>query len=355
MQKHILLVSILALSSCQFFQSESKTNQEVTEQNTSLGELTFIDFDTTVLLKEVVITNRKGAVIFTDANDKAKQVTTMQFGQWLEVIEEQAAWYAIRLYVGNEIDTDSDIQSERIGWVRLFVKKADVGSGKDLKLTETDLYVLNDNFAEGNVSEEKIRQVLQMEIVDKSTYLKAQTQSVNQLLSDTLAVKKINGALSFIAQDHSVTVLKDNDSDSDDLETYEYMGQIEALQKYVVWTNYHEMSNFILIDKRNGLQKTYIGFPYLSSDKKHLVTFSPEMEPYRTDFSLFEIDNNQEAKEVFSYSFKYWMPYVGVIQDLFWSADGYFYMPINHTATYWDEGDYNTANSQYIRIKIKQN
>lgn len=355
MQKHILLVSILALSSCQFFQSESKANQEVTEQNTSLGELTFIDFDASALLKEVVVTNRKGAALFVDVNEDKKPIAAMPYAQRLQVIEELTDWYVIRLYVGDEVETDSYIKSDRIGWVKLFVKKADVGSQKDLKLIEEDLYVLNENLENSKVSEEKIRQVLQMEIVDKSTYLKAQTQSVNQLLSDTLAVKKTNGAISLIAQDHSVIVLMDNEVDNDSHEVYHYVGQIEALQKYLVEANYYEMTNYLLIDKKNGEKKTYSGFPYLAFDKRHLVTFSPEMESLGTEFSLFQIDDNQQVKEVFSCLFKNWMPYVDVIQNVFWTADGYVYLPVNHGATYWDEGAYNTANSQYIRIKIKQN
>ncbi|MDO5105638.1 hypothetical protein [Capnocytophaga sp.] len=352
MRKIILLASVLILSSCQFFNKNNNENQEVTDTDIPRAKLVWLDFIDPALIEKKFVTNRKGTTLFLGADENTRKIDTAPYGTGLEVIEEYEDWYVVQWYVTEEYEEDGK-EISRMGWAKAYVKKTDVGNLEDIKLKESDLYALYEEL-ESPISEETVRDMFQIELIDQKTYNEAKKLRVSHLLQDTLAVRKLNGALSLTFEDYSVVVLKDNDTDNDEGEVYEYMGQIEALQKYVVYASYFESGEYILFDKRNGKRQEFSGFPYLSPDKKQIFVFPIIMEEQVSGVIFYEVNENQEIKELISAPFKNWMPYFDVYEGLFWATDEYFYMPVNHTAVYWNEyGNYNTQNCQYLRIKKK--
>ncbi|WGU70035.1 hypothetical protein QIU18_10935 [Capnocytophaga canimorsus] len=225
---------------------------------------------------------------------------------------------------------------------------------EDIKLIESDLYVLDDNI-EVYMSEETVRDLFQIELIDQKTYNEAQKQRVNYLIEDTLAVQKCDGVISLTFDNHLLTTLMDDDTDGDDFLIYTYEGEIEGLQKHVIFVSSFSTVGYILFDKRNGKRKEFSGFPHLSPDKKQMISLSPLIHELVSNINFFEVDENQYIRDTYSLWFKNWKPYFYMVEGLFWATDGYFYMPVNHKAVYWDykSGDYNTESCQYIRIKKK--
>ncbi|MDO4727485.1 MAG: hypothetical protein Q4B43_00620 [Bacteroidota bacterium] len=350
MQKIILLASVLILSSCQFFNKNNDENQEVTDTETSEAELVWLDYETTTVIEKKFVTNREGTTLFVGADENAREIQTIPYGKDLDVLEEYEDWYAVQSSVTEEYEEDGK-EISRTGWAKVYVKKTDVGDLEDLKLIESELYALYED-SESPISEETVRKLFQIELIDQKTYNEAKKRRMSHLLQDTLAVRKLNGTLSLTFEDYSVVTLIDNNPDDDESKIYEYVGQIEALQKYVVRLGHYESVEYILFDKRNGKSQEFSGFPYLSPDKKQIVVFPVIREGLMSDVTFYEVNENQEINKSVAVPFKIWMPYLDVYEDLFWATDGYFYTPVNHTAAYWDiNGMYNTQNCQYIRIK----
>ncbi|MFJ1438131.1 SH3 domain-containing protein [Capnocytophaga canimorsus] len=343
MRKIILLASILILNGCQFFNKNNNENEEVTDD-----ELVWIDFVNISSFEQKFVTNRKGINLFTRANETAKIIDTVPYGEILEIIYKDEDWYAVRWRIINE-------EEGQDGWVQAYVKKTDLGEMEDIKLIESDLYVLDDNI-EVYMSEETVRDLFQIELIDQKTYNEAQKQRVNYLVEDTpLSVQKRDGVISLTFEDHLVTTLMDDDTDGDDFLIYTYEGEIEGLQKHVIFVSSFSTVGYILFDKRNGKRKEFSGFPHLSPDKKQMISLSPLIHELVSNIEFFEVDENKEIRGTYTLWFKNWKPYFYMVEGLFWATDGYFYMPVNHKAVYWDykSGDYNTQNCQYIRIKKK--
>ncbi|WGU70033.1 hypothetical protein QIU18_10925 [Capnocytophaga canimorsus] len=351
MRKMILLASVFILCSCQFFNKNNNENQEFIDTEIPQAEVVWLAFIDPDLIEKKFVTNREGTTLFLGADENTRKINTAPYGTRLKVIEKQEDWYVVQWYVTEEYEEDGK-EISRTGWAKAYVKKTDVGNLEDIKLKESDLYAFYED-SESPISEETVRELFQIEFIDKKTYEEANKLRVNHLLEDTLAVRKLNGALSLTFEDDSVVILKDNDTDNDGAEVYEYMGQIEALQKYVVYVSYFESGEYILFDKKNGKRQEFSGFPYLSPDKKQIVVFPISMEGDES-VAFYEVDENQGIKESVSLLFTNWIPYFDVYEGLFWATDGYFYTPVNHSAVYWDiNGNYNVENCQYIRIKKK--
>ncbi|MFJ1411173.1 hypothetical protein [Capnocytophaga canimorsus] len=352
MQKIILLASVLILNSCQFFNKNNNENQEFIDTEIPQAELVWLDFIDPASIEKKFVTNREGTTLFLGADENTRKIDTAPYGTGLEVLEKYEDWYVVQWYVTEEYEEDGK-EISRTGWAKAYVKKTDVGNLEDIKLIESDFYALYEE-SESPISEETVRDMFQIELIDQKTYNEAKKLRVSHLLQDTLAVRKRNGALSLTFEDDSVVILKDNDTDNDEAEVYEYMGQIEALQKYVVYVNYCESIEYVLFDKRNGKRQEFLGFPYLSPEKKQIVVFPIITEGLMSDVTFYEVDENQDIKKSIAIPFKNWMPYSDVYEGLFWATDGYFYMPVNNKAVYWDiNGNYNVENCQYIRIKKK--
>ncbi|MDO4727486.1 MAG: hypothetical protein Q4B43_00625 [Bacteroidota bacterium] len=351
MQKIILLASVLILSSCQFFNKNNDENQEVTDTETSEAELVWIDYEAADVIEEKFVTNREGTTLFVGADGSTRKIDTAPYGTRLKVIEKQEDWCVVQWYVTEEYEEDGK-EISRTGWAKVYVKKTDLGNYEGIKLIESDLYALCED-SESPISEETIRDLFQIELIDQKTYNEAKKRRVSYLLQDTLAVRKLNGTLSLTFEDYSVVTLTDKDPDIEESKIYKYVGQIEALQKYVVYLSYNKLGEYILFDKKNGKRQEFSGFPYLSPDKKQIVVFSFTIEG-EASVTFYEVDENQEIRDTYWLWFTNWISYFDVYEGSFWATDGYFYTPVNHSAVYWDiNGDYNTESCQYIRIKKK--
>jgi hypothetical protein len=115
--------------------------------------------------------------------------------------------------------------------------------------------------------------------------------------------------------------------------------------------SYWESWDYKFINKTTGKEEvSFVDYPFISPDKKHIISISAN--PYNTtaDLELYSILNNK-VRMIMGASFKTWMPVNGA-DTMFWSSDGFLYVAALPVSTYWNaNGDFNT-DRQYIRIKV---
>lgn len=227
-------------------------------------------------------------------------------------------------------------------------------SPKDSLLTASELNIISSISTNGNTEffdkGKALTKYVQIELITQSLFKSKMKDSVSFVRYDTIPNKKKNSITELVCKAKTVKLI-DKPDDNDSMEIYSYVGQIDVLNKYLVAVSYYESGEFFFIDKTTGAKTDSFGdFPTISPDKKHIISINAN--PYETtaDMELFEI-KNEKIKPIMTASFKNWMPLMEH-GKIFWSNDGYLYLSVHNTKTYWtDDGNLNNK-YQYIRLKL---
>lgn len=197
--------------------------------------------------------------------------------------------------------------------------------------------------------DESLTKYFNLELIDQKLYNAKKKKAVSFLLANTTAHKKMNGTVTLPCQKKTVT-FTDLPSEEETHRIYEYIGEIGWLNAYMVFGMYWEDYDYKLIDKTSGEEiKVFVDFPNISADKKNILCLGANIYENTADLDFYTIDHKKIIQKM-NAAFKYWMP-AGEVTDMFWSTDGYFYLPVVASANYW-KPDGNLNNQwQYIRIK----
>lgn len=314
-----------------------------------------IDYDNTPVLKQVLVTDKQGAVARQLPSGAAREVEKYTFGQKLEVIEDRDGWYAIRDRIYREYDDNNDgiIERDVSKWEKVFVKKDQTGSTDSVALTSDDLNIMSylsvnkdyEHFEEG----EALNDYLRFELIDKALFESKRPLAVDFLSKDK-SIKKRNGVI-LIPTAGKVVTFTDNEADHDGYQVFESVGQIAPLNQYLVNGAYWESGDYTMIDKDTGeTTQTFIDYPHISPNKKNIVSAYANPYEQATDLELYKIDG-KKITPIMRAGFKNWMPAVEP-EDMFWARDGYLYLAVNHSAAFWKEDGSLNDTFQYIRIKV---
>ncbi|WP_352258968.1 hypothetical protein [Psychrobacter sp. TB55-MNA-CIBAN-0194] len=315
-----------------------------------------IDYDDTTVLKKVFVTDDNGAIARQLPSGAARKVKSYTFGEKLEVIEDRGDWYAVRDKIYREYDENGDgvVETNIVKWEKVFVKKDHTGAIRKTILTPDELniitYLLADGKDERFEKGKALKTYLKFELIDKSLFEKKRPLAVNFLSKDKM-IKKQKGVLS-IPTTKKVVKLIDIDTDDDSRASFEYIGQINALNQHLIFGQFWEISGYTMIDKTNGEEtQSIIGFPYLSPNKKYIIAVYAD--PYgeqHADLELYRIENKQIVP-ILNAEFKNWMPATEP-EDIFWARDGYLYLAVTHSLNFWKEDGLLNDKFRYIRIKV---
>jgi hypothetical protein len=349
-----LLLTIFGCNNCG--QPNEKTVQRtVSDTLTTEDENTGnkIDYDKTKVLQSVYVVDRNGTEIKQQADKNSKTLGTYEFGAKLEVIEETEEWFGVRDRITREfLRNGSKIEST--GWEKVYVIKSQTGSINEITLVPSDLNIISslttNQKTENFETDKELKDFLRIELIDKQLFDSKRGSSVKFLLADTTEIQKKKGIIELKCQSKVKRYIDKPDAE-ESMQVFNYVGQFEFLNKYLIGGSYYEGLDYKFVDKSSGEEtQTFGEYPNISADKKHIICIYTN--PYETtaDLELYSIDDKQ-IKHTMSASFKNWMPTVEP-EEMFWSNDGYLYLTANHVNSFWKQDGNLNDKCQHIRIKI---
>lgn len=209
-------------------------------------------------------------------------------------------------------------------------------------LSEKDLYTDYDGGSQ-------LADFFVIELIDKDTFLKNKGSAVEYFTLDSTSIKKYKGVLR-LPHNNGVVTLTDNLSDGENHKEYSYVGQVKALNAYLISGIYWEDWNYFFIDKQAGRTiQTFANFPYLSADERFIVSVDVDSFEGAAYIDLYEVSDKRYIDPMIGMYIKNWIP-LGK-DKIYWSTDNYLYMAVLSNQDYWAaEGNY-TGLDQYIRLR----
>jgi len=353
-----ILLSSLILGSVSCKKSETVETQvqtpavdTLTKKDNSRGYP--IDYDKTKVIRNVIVTSRSGTEMKQEKDADSKTLGTYEYGVMLEVIEDAGEWLGVRDRITRTyVENDKTIESN--GWEKVYVRKDATGKIGELSLLPSDLTAITYLTINGKNQEitkdEQLKDYIKIELIDKSLFESKKETSVNYLVKDTTAITKKNGIIELKSL-NKTKIFKDHPTDEDSREIFNYIGQVPALNQYLVQGNYYEGYDYQFIDKTTGADtQTFSDLPYISPDKKHIIAIYGNPYESTADLELYYVNGNK-IKNIIIASFKNWMPSFEP-SEMFWSNDNHLYLTVNHAKATWQENGKPSSPSQYIRIRI---
>ena len=234
---------------------------------------------------------------------------------------------------------------------RGYVEKEDMGDWEALKSKMTGEVLVESIY--GDISD-TISKCLNINQVSSEEYQEALKNKVDFLQRDTLAIVKKKGKLTFVCKQRTV-YLKDDISELADKHfdmIYTYLGNIPAIDQYVVLEDTQRSLAYILIDKTTGEKRRFEKFPFLSADKRYIINIGRDYYDRDRLISLYRIEHIKPLKIdtlVEGYT-KSWDVYDLDKEPIFFSKNDYLYAPMNVVSNFFDE--HNNPNKQRMYIKI---
>ncbi len=335
MKYFVFFVLILSLTSCSFFQGQTSVGEEKVQEMQEI----FVPVD-----KELYVISHT-ALQYTEPDllsNPDKQVSS--FGDLFEIEAESDHFYKIK---------------SNWDW---YLRKEDMGSYEDIQFTKEvleDVHFIGKREGDTFVDEKEgttLTKYFTIDLISYEEYQKAKKNGYFPLVKDTLAIKKKEGILSLPCRD-MVVKLKDVEmTPQDDLEYYEYLGEMQPIHQYLIAGNYYEAWDKFFIDKKTGHKTEIESHPYLSPDGKYIVTLGVTEMGGATAIALYKVLSKEPfaIELVVSAWIRYWVAYeASKNRPTFFGKDGCLYVAMDALDSY--EYNYKEEDKlcKYVRIKIK--
>tara|TARA_Y100000815_G_C13342530_1_gene500636 strand:+ start:396 stop:1475 length:1080 start_codon:yes stop_codon:yes gene_type:complete len=351
----LLISCITFLISCKESNTK-KTNIDINLDSISHPEQIIdkgnpIDFENTKVLSQVYVTSKNNIEAKQDKDNNSKTVHNYMYAEKLDVIEDNGIWLGIRERIRREFIQDGKT-IQLIQWEKVYVPKIKTGSIEQIKISSSDLYsnnylIIKEKEVKSDY-EKQIKEYLIIELIDKDFYNSKKEQKIDFLIADTNEIKKKNGTIELKCQNKTVTYSDKPDAEEQRQE-FEYIGQINFLNKYLISCSYWENSDFRFVDKITAEETNLLDYPYISQDKKNIICIFTNPYDTSADIEIYSI-NESNIQKVLFVSFDKWMPVES--HDFFWNKDGYLYLAAINSNVFWSSDGNTNKKAQYIRIKI---
>ena len=242
-----------------------------------------------------------------------------------------------------------------------YLRKEDMGSYEDIQFTKEvleDVHFIGKREGDTFVDEKKgttLSKYFTIDLISYEAYQKAKKKGYFPLVKDTLAIKKKEGILSLPCRDTLVELKDVEMTPQDDLEVYEYEGEMQPIHQYLIAGYYYEAGDKFFIDKRTGHETEIESHPYLSPDGKYIITLGVTEMGGATAIALYKVLSKEPfaIELVVSAWIRYWVAYENdKKRPTFFSKDGCLYVAMDLSGSYqYDKPD---KSCKYVRIKIKQ-
>ena len=339
--KHIAIIFVTSLlASCNLFQKTQPTGESVAvEEARKQQEEAFVPVE-----KELYVISHT-ALRYTVPDIHSDPEEAMNsFGNLFEIEAESEHFYKIK---------------SNWDW---YLRKEDMGSYEDIRFTKEvleDVYLIGKKQEDGTIEEEKgitLSKYFTIDLISYEEYQKALGKGYFPLVKDTLSIKKQKGVLTLPCND-TVVKLKDVEmTPQDDLEYYEYLGEIQPIHQYLIAGYYYEAGDKFLIDKRTGHKTEIESHPYLSPNGKYIITLGVTEMGGATAIALYKVLSKDPfaIELVVSAWIRYWVAYeASKNRPTFFGKEGCLYVAMDALDSY--EYNYKEEDKpcKYVRIKIK--
>lgn len=320
MRNLLLYISILSFVGCNLFQKQQPAGESVAS---------FWKDEVFVPVEKELYVIKDVTTIYASLTDSIPSLFCIM-GDKLEIIAEGKELYKTE---------------------RGYVEKEDMGDWEALKSKMTGEVLVESIY--GDISD-TISKYLNINQVSSEEYQEALKNKVDFLQRDTLAIVKKKGKLTFVCKQRTV-YLKDDISELADKHfdmIYTYLGNIPAIDQYVVLEDTERSLAYIFIDKTTGEKRRFEKFPFLSADKRYIINIGRDYYDKDRLISLYRIEHIKPLKIdtlVEGYT-KSWDVYDHDKEPIFFSKNDYLYAPMNVLSNFFDE--HNNPNKQRIYIKI---
>ena len=320
MRNLLLYISILSFVGCNLFQKQQPAGESVAS---------FWKDEVFVPVEKELYVIKDVTTIYASLTDSIPSLFCIM-GDKLEIIAEGKELYKTE---------------------RGYVEKEDMGDWEALKSKMTGEVLVESIY--GDISD-TISKYLNINQVSSEEYQEALKNKVDFLQRDTLAIVKKKGKLTFVCKQRTV-YLKDDISELADKQfdmIYTYLGNIPAIDQYVVLEDTERSLAYILIDKTTGEKRRFEKFPFLSADKRYIINIGRDYYDLDRLISLYRIEHIKPLKIdtlVEGYT-KSWDVYDLDKEPIFFSKNDYLYAPMNVVGNFFDE--HNNPNKQRMYIKI---
>ncbi len=323
MRNLLLYISILSFVGCNLSQKQQPAGESVAS---FWKEEVFVPMD-----KELYVL-KDGVARYRSLDDSIPTLTLLM-GDKVRVIAQGERFYKTE---------------------RGYVEKEDMGDWEALKSKMIGEVLVESIY--GDISD-TISKYLNINQVSSEEYQEALKNKVDFLQRDTLAIVKKKGKLTFVCKQRTV-YLKDDISELADKHfdmIYTYLGNIPAIDQYVVLEDTERSLAYILIDKTTGEKRRFEKFPFLSADKRYIINIGRDYYDLDRLISLYRIEHIKPLKIdtlVEGYT-KSWDVYDLDKEPIFFSKNDYLYAPMNVVSNFFDEHNNPNKQRMYIKIGIK--
>ena len=336
--KYFVISFVTLLASCNLFQRAQPAGESVVEEKQQQEEI-FVPVN-----KELYVISHT-ALQYTEPDllsNPEKAVNS--FGNLFEIEAESEHFYKIK---------------SNWDW---YLRKEDMGSYEDIRFTKEVLEAVNfigkwkgDTFVDEKEGT-TLSKYFTIDLISYEEYQKAKKNGYFPLVKDTLAIKKKEGILLLPCSD-TVVKLKDVEmTPQDDLEVYEYEGEMQPIHQYLIAGYYYEAGDKFLIDKKTGHKTEIESHPYLSPNGKYIITLGVTEMGGATAIALYKVLSKEPfaIELVVSAWIFYWVAYEeSKNRPTFFGKDGCLYVAMDALDSY--EYNYKEEDKpcKYVRIKIK--
>ena len=322
--KHITIIFVTSLlAGCNLFQGKQPAGESVAVEEKQQQEEVFVPVEKELyVIKDVVAR-------YATLRDSVPSLFAIM-GDKFEIVAEGKKFYKTK---------------------RDYIEKGDMGDWETLKSKITKEVLIES--IDGDVADVASKH-LNISCVSYEEYEGAFRDKVDFLQRDTLAIVKKKGKLTFVCKQRTV-YLKDDISELADKHfdmIYTYLGNIPAIDQYVVLEDNERSLAYILIDKTTGEKRRFEKFPFLSVDKKYIINIGRDYYNWEGIISLYRIKSIKpfEIDTLINGNTKWWTTYDFDKEPIFFSKNGFLYAPMNVRSNFFDE--HNNPNKQRMYIKV---
>ena len=339
--KHIAIIFVTSLlASCNLFQKTQPAGESVVvEEAQKQQEEAFVPVEKELYVISHIALRYTVPDIHSDPEEAMNS-----FGHFFEIEAESEHFYKIK---------------SNWDW---YLRKEDMGSYEDIRFTKEvleDVHFIGKREGDTFVDEKKgttLSKYFTIDMISYEAYQKAKKNGYFPLVKDTLAIKKKEGILSLPCRDTLVELKDVEMTPQDDLEVYEYEGEMQPIHQYLIAGYYYEAGDKFLIDKRTGHETEIESHPYLSPNGKYIITLGVTEMGGPTAIALYKVLNKDPfaIELVVSAWIRYWVAYeASKNRPTFFGKDGCLYVAMDALDSY--EYNYKEEDKpcKYVRIKIK--